>query len=259
MSRHSARPGKEFWLATLRHDGPLLDAAAAGPGALDTPLPDRIGFTVGDLLGDLGAEYRWVCGHLPRGVTDHPDRTAPQPPTSALLDWWRDASRQLLTTLDAVDADLPAWNWAPQPKRAGFWHRRMAHRTALDRWDVQVAAGTTEPLEAKSASDGIAELLDTVLAAAGSRPHEPTGTVRLIAADTGYEWLVRLRTEGMALLDITGHRIPGVRAVAAGTASDLLLALTGRVGFDLMNTAGDERLLTQLIPKPDPRPAAAPA
>ncbi|MGA8116724.1 MAG: maleylpyruvate isomerase N-terminal domain-containing protein [Actinocatenispora sp.] len=250
MSRNSAKPGKEFWLGALRHDGGLIDEVTS-PEILDEPLPCRPGLTVADALGALGAEYRWVCQHVARGLDTPPDLVTPDPPKGLpVIAWWHESYRHLLDFLDETDADHPAWNWAPQPKRAGFWHRRMAHLTALDRWDIQLAAGTTEPLEAKTASDGVSELFDTLLTASrGGRRHEPAGVVRLIAADTGYEWFVRLRDPGLTLLDVTPHDAPPVQAVAAGTASDLLLALTGRVGFDLVNTAGDLRLLTQLVPR----------
>jgi hypothetical protein len=250
VSRGSARPGKEFWLAALRHDGVLLGHSAVAD-ALEVPLPDRPGVRVADLLGTLGSEYRWVCGHLARGTTSRPERVLPEPPEGLdVMDWWLEAYRLLLATLDRVDADLPAWNWAPQPKHAIFWHRRMAHLTSLDRWDIQLATGTPEPLEAKAATDGVTELFDTLLAAGrGTHSHDPIGVVRLIATDTGYEWLVRLRDPGLALLDMSGHNPPKVQAVAAGTASDLLLALTGRIGFDLVTTAGEARLLAQLMPE----------
>lgn len=251
MSRHSARPGREFWVAALRHDGGLIDEAATDQ-LLTEPVPDRPRLVVADILGALGAEYRWVRAHVARDTTDEPDLRPPDPPVgAAVLPWWRDSYRALLTFLDETDVDRPAWNWAAQPKRAGFWHRRMAHLTALDRWDIQLAAGTTEPLEAKTASDGVTELFDTMLTAVrGNRYHDPAGAVRLIATDTGYEWFVRLRAPGLTLLDVTPHDAPPVQAVGAATASDLLLALTGRIGFDLVSTVGDRRLLTQLVPEP---------
>lgn len=53
----------------------------------------------------------------------------------------------------------------------------------------------------------------------------------------------------MALLDtatILDHDDHRARAQVAGTASDLLLALMGRVSFDTLGVAGDRRLLDGL-------------
>jgi hypothetical protein len=247
MSRTTNRPDKAFHLAFLRHDGETLRQAAGRPGALGAATGDR---TVADLLVELAGEYRWVCGHVLRGATTRPDGARPRPePGDEPLDWWDRSYALVLEVLDRVDADQRAWNPAPQPKRAGYWHRRLAHRTALARWDVQAATGEPEPIDAKLACDGVTELFDSLLPAArGAAAHDPTGGVRLIAADTATEWLVRLRPVGLALLDTASvtpeHR--GVRAVASGTASDLLLALTGRIGTDRLATAGDLRLLEEL-------------
>jgi hypothetical protein len=247
MSRTTNRPDKTFHLSSLRHDGEALRRAAGRPGAPGAVVRGR---TVADLLVELAGEYRWVCGHVVRGVTTRPDGERPRPAAGdAPLDWWDRSYALLLEVLERVDADQRAWNPAPQPKRAGYWHRRMAHRTALARWDVQAATGRPEPLDAKLAVDGITELFDSLLPAArGGAANDPAGGVRLIAADTGTEWLVRLRPVGLALIDIASvtpeHH--GVRAVASAAAGDLLLALTGRIGIDLLATAGDLRLLQGL-------------
>ena len=59
--------------------------------------------------------------------------------------------------------------------------------------------------------------------------------MQLLASDAGQDWYVRLRGEGVALLDtdtLLDTDEPHARVHAAGTASDLMLALYGRVGFD---------------------------
>ncbi len=139
---------------------------------------------------------------------------------------------------------MPAWNWAPQAKSAGFWHRRMAHETAIHRWDAQIAIGRGEPIEGRLAGDGVSEVLDTWLPAGRRRDHPPlTAIAELHATDTEQSWYVRLRGEGLALLDtdtIFGDDDPQPNVTAAGTASDLDLALWGRVGFDVLDLEGDE-------------------
>ena len=71
----------------------------------------------------------------------------------------------------------------------------------------------------------------------------------LTATDLGQEWYVRLRGAGIALLDtdtLLDDDAHPARAAAAGTASDLALALWGRVTFEVVETAGDMALLEAL-------------
>jgi hypothetical protein len=73
--------------------------------------------------------------------------------------------------------------------------------------------------------------------------------VHLVATDASYEWFVRLRGAGVALLDTgtildTDDHHP--RAEAAGTASDLLLVLMGRRVPDAVHVTCDPRLLMAL-------------
>ncbi|HEX2418104.1 MAG TPA: maleylpyruvate isomerase family mycothiol-dependent enzyme [Micromonosporaceae bacterium] len=248
MSRVQSKPGKEFWLAALRHEGAAFRAAVSLDG-LAEPVPSCPGWTVEDLVVHLGNTYRWVHGHVIREITTQPARltTDDIPRGEAALPWWDARYGELLSTLDRLDAESPAWNWAPQAKKAGFWHRRMAHETAIHRWDAQVAAGLTEPVETKLAVDGISEVLDSWLPG-GRRlvTHSPvSGLAELVASDVAHAWLVRIRGAGVALLDTSTvmHEPHRIDAQAIGTASDLLLALWGRVPFDVLETAGNPRLL----------------
>jgi uncharacterized protein (TIGR03083 family) len=243
---------KDFWLAGLRADAEAFAAAAAeAPG--DTPVLSCPEWTATDLVHHLGSIYGWVRALLVRGGTDRPEpRRQPEgaPTGPSAVEWWRDEYGRLLATLEATDPEAPAWNWAPQSKKAGFWHRRMAHETAIHRWDMQMAYAAAEPIEAKLAADGISEVLDSWLPAGRRQlPDRPQGVVQLLAHDAGQEWYVRLRGEGVALLD-TGTILdtdePQARVHAAGTASDLELALYGRVGFDVLEVTGDASLLDAL-------------
>jgi uncharacterized protein (TIGR03083 family) len=248
---------KDFWLAALRAEGASFHATVAHPGVLGTQVPSCPEWNVGELVRHLGAVYRRTRVHGGSGqvgegwgpVTVPADAPAPQDP--ALVGWFARELAELDAFLDGLDPDLPAWNWAPQAKTAAFWHRRMAHETALHRWDAQVATKLPEPIESKLAGDTVAEALDTYLPA-GRRRHraEVAGLVHLVAADLGLEWYLRLRGAGVALLD-TGTLLDDdahpARAAATGTASDLALALWGRVAFDVLETAGDSRLLDAML------------
>jgi uncharacterized protein (TIGR03083 family) len=247
---------KDFWMATLRVDGAAFRVAISEDDVLGAPVPSCPGWTVADLTRHVGTIYQWVRGHAGRGVVDRPE-TRPQVAADApagagpdVIAWFEAELAQLDAFLEALDADRPAWNWAPQAKTAGFWHRRMAHETAIHRWDAQLSTGLSEPIEAKLAADTVAEVLDTWLPAGRRKgPTDMHGMVRLTATDPGPEWYVRLRGGGIALLDtdtILDDDEHPARAAAAGTASDLALALWGRVTFEVLETAGDERLLEAL-------------
>lgn len=242
---------KDFWLGALRAEAPLFRAAVAQTPA-DAPVPSCPEWTVSDLVHHLGEIYRLVASHVGRGETTPPARleiVGPMP-DDELVPWWDAQYAEVARALESVDPELPAWNWAPQAKKAVFWHRRMAHETAIHRWDAQMAGGLTEPVEAKLASDGITEVLDSWLPS-GRRmgPTDVNGIVALHATDVDQVWYARLRGPGIALLDtdtLFDDTHPHERAQASGTASDVLLALYGRVPFDVLETAGDPGLLQAL-------------
>jgi uncharacterized protein (TIGR03083 family) len=242
-----AHANKEFWLAAMRTDGPAFRAviAEAEPGM---PVPSRTDWTVGALTGHLVRLYTWVASHVSRGVTGPPDPVRPEGPPTAGLTEFDQAYGALLAQLDALDPEMPAWNWAPQAKRVSFWHRRMAHETSLHRWDAQMSLARAEPIETKLAADGVGEVLDTLLPAGKCRcTPDRHGMVALYATDLEHSWHLRLRQGGgVALLDtytLLDDDDLHERAIAQGTASDLQLALWGRIGFDVLAVSGDGRLL----------------
>jgi uncharacterized protein (TIGR03083 family) len=208
-----------------------------------------------DLVHHAGGVARWIVAHAGRGTTDPPewlvrDRTD-YPPAGETLAWFDQQTEDLLLSLDQLDPATPAWNWAPQAKVAAFWDRRAAHEFAVHRWDAQMALARAEPIEAKLAADGVSEILDSWLPANRSRsgPLDRYGVVHLIAVDAGQEWFMRLRGAGVALLDtdtLLDTDDHHTRVEASGTASDIDLALWGRVGFDVLEVAGDESLLESL-------------
>ncbi len=204
-----------------------------------------------DLVGHLGAVYRRQRAHVVRGVTSKPEEPWPAPPAGdeILLGWWDEGYAALVSTLEQLEPDSPAWNPMVQPLKAIFWHRRMAHETAIHRWDAQVSVGLPEPLETELAVDGVDEVLDSWLPARrANTPTDHTGVVRLEASDAEARWAVRIRANGVTLLDTDSwfSDEPDAQAAAIGTASDLHLALMGRVPLTVLTLQGDAELIKGL-------------
>ncbi|WP_446217122.1 maleylpyruvate isomerase family mycothiol-dependent enzyme [Micromonospora sp. IBHARD004] len=241
---------KDFWIGALRTEGPAFAAAVAEAPA-ETPVLSCPGWTVSDLTLHLAGVYHWVSSFVATGSTNPPPRPSGEPTAGVTpLQLWQQRYDQLMTIFEGLDPEAPAWNWAPQPKKAGFWPRRLAHETAVHRWDAQLAIAAGGPVEAKLAADGVSEVLDTWLPAGRRRtPGQWHGVVQLTAADAAQDWYLRLRGEGVALLDtatVFGHEDHHARAQVTATASDLLLALWGRVSFDTLGVTGDRGLLDGL-------------
>ncbi|WP_444949026.1 maleylpyruvate isomerase family mycothiol-dependent enzyme [Micromonospora ureilytica] len=242
---------KDFWIGALRTEGPAF-AAAVSEAPPEAPVLSCPGWTVNDLTLHMAGIYHWVSSFASSGQTSQPPRREKieADPGVNALQLWQQGYDRVMPLLDGLDPEAPAWNWAPQPKRAGFWPRRMAHETAVHRWDAQLAIGAGDPVEAKLAADGVSEVLDTWLPAGRRQvPGDWHGVVQLCATDAAQEWYLRLRGEGVALLDtatIFDHDDHHARAQVSGTASDLLLALWGRVSFETLDVVGDSTLLDGL-------------
>ncbi len=217
-------------LETVRRESAaFLDAAL--DGGMEVPVPSCPDWTMADLVGHLGVVQRFHGGHLRRGVTDPPAGPRPQPPETGLADWFREGVDLLLDHLAAVGLDTPAWNWSVRPEDAvtAFWHRRMAHEAAMHRWDAQRARGRAHGFEDGLAVDGVDEVLQMWVP---SRRAEdaPQGTIAVELTDVGVRRTL-VCGQGSA-----------AQASLSGTASDVLLALWGRIPLSDLVVAGDMAL-----------------
>ncbi len=231
---------QDVLLTALRREGGSFRTAASAAD-LSARVPSCPEWTVRRLVGHLGRIYRWVRVVVEAGGAK-PAR--PEPPARGvdILPWFDEALEALLATLAAADPDAPAWNWAGQPPVAAFWPRRMAHETAVHRWDAQIVGGLAEPVDAELAADGVSEVLDTWLPAGKGTPSGAAeGLVRLTATDLDRTWLVRLTAQGVTLLDegTVLDDSPDAHTGVGATASDLVLALWGRLTAPLLAVEGD--------------------
>ncbi|GAA1698372.1 maleylpyruvate isomerase family mycothiol-dependent enzyme [Fodinicola feengrottensis] len=240
---------QRFWLEALRAEGAAL-GAAVGVENLAAPVRSCPGWNLERLVGHLGVVYQFQRTHFVRGTASRPDNERQTAPTGpAVLDYFAEQLAQTITALENLDPEAPAWNWGGGPKVAAFWFRRMALETAIHRWDAQAAIGIPIPLDPRLSVDGIAEVLDTQLPSGRRKgPDDAEGVVRLNATDTGDRWVLRLRGTTLAVLDTNTvlDPGPGAQAAAKGTASDLLLALWGRIPLDVLEITGESHLLEAL-------------
>lgn len=148
----------------------------------------------------------------------------------AVCTWYDQGLEQLLHTLRDVDPDEPVWNWRVMgvgPAR--FWFRRMAHETAVHRWDAENALGAASPVHKNLAADGIDEYLDIATFSLSMKPNEAlTGRIGLEALDSPLASTVTL-----APAEVSVHEgLDAADAIVRASSSDLLLWLMGRRGVD---------------------------
>jgi uncharacterized protein (TIGR03083 family) len=227
------------YLAALRADA--SDLAAAARAGLDAPVPSCPGWSVADLVAHTGLVHRRVAERVrTRAMRRSLGVSIEAPPESELVGWFEDGVEELARVLADADPDGPVWNWSIGAQRAGFWPRRMAHETAVHRWDGQAAHGKPRPIDGDLAVDGIDEFLDVFLATDLARAPAANlgGAVHLHCTDRAAEWLVEVR-DGRPT--VRREHARGDVAVRA-PASDLLLLLWKRIQPGTVEVFGDAAL-----------------
>jgi uncharacterized protein (TIGR03083 family) len=231
-------PSYSELVAAIRREGESI--LACGRQDLDIAVPTCGDWRMGDLLGHMATVYRRAT----TAVADHATaEVAWSPPPDDLDDpaeYFAEALEDLVHALADNDAESPAWNWSGGDQTSRFWARRMAHESAVHRYDAQRAHGLAQPIDADLACDGMDELVDLLLPRVIVRdsPALPTGTYQYVATD-GSEWVVKSGDAGV-------ERLPAPRNVdvtITGPASAVLLAAYGRVKWASLETSGNESLL----------------
>lgn len=231
--------GYERYVAALRHEAAAL-AAAARAGDLAAPVPSCPEWTVRDLLAHLGRGFRRVATI----IRDHADAEVSfegvAVPEEGVVEWFEDATAELVEALTNEEPESPAWNWSGDDQTVAFWARRMAHEVAVHRWDAESARGVAAPIEPELAVDGVDELLDVFLPySLGRRPVDGLeGTFAVVATDAGEAWSGRMRPDSSEVSRGAAASPPD--ATLRGTASDLMLAMWGRSAP--VEASGDARI-----------------
>lgn len=213
------------YVGALWRDGLALADAAEQRGLDDTVAPCP-GWTVGDLVWHVGEVHLFWRTVVAERWEDPSAYVEPERPMGdEVVAWYREGVQRTVETLSGADPDAPAWSWAPGGGNAGWVARRLAHETAVHRWDAD-----GQPVEAALAVDGIDEFFDHFTDRTVSDAMPLGGTVHLHATDAAGEWLVAEPDAG-GRLDVRREHGKGDAAVR-GSASDLLLLLWRRVALD---------------------------
>ncbi|GAB2589150.1 hypothetical protein Aab01nite_41990 [Paractinoplanes abujensis] len=224
----------------------LRDAVAAA-AVSDARVPGCPEWDLRDLVAHLGAVQRfWAAVVKAADPTGRPPQEAvgDQEPRGDLLQWSAESTSMLLEALRSATAETPAWAWwgaSSSPLTVGAVARHQVQEAAVHARDAQETIGRPEPLPAPVAVDGVAEFLQVGLGSLGPWPHRPA-RVAFDAVD-GPTSVADLTPAGVQLDPAAaGDPVTTVR----GPASDLVLALYGRVPFDDLHVDGDREVLTQL-------------
>jgi uncharacterized protein (TIGR03083 family) len=203
------------YLSHVEADGKAFAAAIAATPP-ETPVPWCPDWDVAALTKHLTRVHLWVEAVVRTRAQERVDhRELPRAET------FEAGLECLLDTLRSVADDEPVWNWSSSsPHVASFWPRRMAHETAMHRWDAQAAGRAAEAIDGPLAADGIDEFLDVFLRARAA--DDPTvglpGSLHLHSTDEPGEWTV---TVGGGTADVQRGHAKGDAAVK-GPASELL-------------------------------------
>ena len=227
-------------LSVVRREGEgILACARAG---LDVAVPTCGDWQMSDLLLHVGSVYHRAALVVGERATEAVPWQQPPADVEDPIGYLADALDELVQTLSDSQADSPAWNWSDQPAVAAFWARRMAHESAVHRYDAQRAHGVAQPIDADIAHDGMDELIDLLLPRIIARdsPSLPTATYTLRSTDDG-TWHVQVGSDGIQRLETAKSSEVNAR----GTTSALLLAAYGRVPWTSLEVDGDPAALDE--------------
>jgi uncharacterized protein (TIGR03083 family) len=225
-------------LEVLRSEGEGL--AGAFSNDLEIPLPRYPDWSLRDLLTHTGSIHRRTVVTLRERKQEPVPRqypgTAVERSTRRLREWFDEGLFELCDLLASVDLALPVWSFSSD-RTARFWLVRMAVETAVHRVDAEMALGVARPVLSALAVCGVDEFALIYLPEAGTDLVGDRRHVLLVGEDVAAAW--RATVGGSrAQLERSGPE-GAVEATVRASASELYLALTGRIDLLGLPHAGD--------------------
>lgn len=239
------------WIAAIgREGGPLL---AVQPASFEVRVPSCPEWNVADLLSHTGWVYRrWTfIAELPEGERYSKERSAAaglpkvgatDRPDAELLPWFRESFERLLDSYQQQPSEklIDSRYWGQQP--LSWIARRMAHETAIHRWDAEHALGATSGFDPALAADGVDEFLEFWVPV-GFRyaDFDSSGrTVGIEATDCSDTWRISVEADETSWRRGEGE----ADVIARGTAGDLYLFVWGRADVGDLQVTGDSSTLS---------------
>jgi uncharacterized protein (TIGR03083 family) len=234
-------------LALVDERSAALREAVAAAGDTEAHVPGCPEWSLRDLVSHLGSVQRFWAAIVLAGPADEPpprETIGDTEPHGELLEWSVESTRLLLAALRQTDSQTPCWTWWPTSdasQTVAAVARHQVEEAAVHAWDAQETIGKPEPIPAAAAVDGVAEFLQVTYGAEGAWPHRPARVT--FACIEGPSFVLDLGPTG-AHLDpaVGGEPVATVR----GSASDILLALFGRVPLESLTIDGDSTVVDQL-------------
>ena len=223
----------ERYLTSLRSDADVLAETARRD--LTGRVPSCPHWSVEDLVVHVLQVYRHKTACIRLG--HNPDPWPPPVPPGHPVDAMQAAVAELTAELVERGPGAPSYTWHEPDQTVGFWYRRMAQETAVHRVDAELAFGPPGPIDADIATDGVAEVLDIMLAGDWSDLAQP-GPIRTVLLEAGGStWLVRMTPTEVAVS--TMQDAAAVDATLTGDPDALLLWLWGRQDLAALRVDGD--------------------
>ena len=227
------------WIAAIEREGHALSVAARHDVAAIVPACP--GWNVDELIRHTGQAHHWAGQVVREQRQERPPVDELPDPSGTSLGWYETGLDAVLDTFRTTEATVTVWTFG-RVKTPMFWHRRMAHETAIHRVDAEQATGQVTAVDPELAVDGIAENLEVFLPMLARRRSEAGGTIHLHATDIHGEWLL---TFGDGEVGVEEGHAKGDAAVR-GTAAELYLWLWGRQDLTTLEAFGDPELPAKL-------------